>query len=99
MRDRVVAARARAAARGVEANADLRGDLLDRHAPLATDGLELLRHRLEVGRLTMRGAQRVRTVALTLADLAGEEGPLHAERLNEALWLRGADVVVDEVGA
>jgi magnesium chelatase family protein len=99
VRGRVVAARDRAAARGVQANADLRGDLLDRHAPLASDGLDLLRRQLEVGRLTMRGAQRVRTVALTLADLAGEEGPLHADRLNEALWLRGADVVVDEVGA
>jgi hypothetical protein len=40
----------------------------------------------------MRGAQRVRSVALTLADLDGDEGPLDEERLRQALSLRDADL-------
>jgi hypothetical protein len=38
----------------------------------------------------MRGAQRVRAVALTLGDLAGQDGPLDVDRLQQALVLRGA---------
>lgn len=92
VRRRVEAARARAADRGVEANRDLHGELLERHAPLERSGRSLLRDRLQDGRLSMRGAQRVRTVALTLADLDGDEGPLDEERLRQALNLRDADL-------
>jgi hypothetical protein len=38
----------------------------------------------------MRGAQRLRAVALTLGDLAGECGPLDRDRLDQALMLRNA---------
>lgn len=88
VRARVVAARARAAQRGVASNRQLSGDALDVHAPLAPSGRELLRTRLGSGQLSMRGAQRLRAVALTLGDLSGQEGPLDADRLHEASLLR-----------
>lgn len=88
VRARVAAARARAAQRGVATNRQLSGDALDLHAPLAPSGRELLRDRLGAGTLSMRGAQRVRAVALTLGDLAGDGGPLDRERLEQALLLR-----------
>lgn len=88
VRQRVAAARRRAADRGVSANRALDAASLDRHAPLRPDGRALLREALEAGSLSMRGAQRVRAVALTLGDLAGLEGPLDASRLGQALSLR-----------
>lgn len=91
VRQRVARARARAVARGVSANRHLRGDALEAHAPLSAAGRDLLRTALGAGRLSMRGAQRVRAVALTLCDLAGDEVPLGPERLGEALALRGAE--------
>jgi predicted ATPase with chaperone activity len=51
----------------------------------------LLRDHLERGVLTMRGAERSRAVALTLADLRGEEPPMGQDLLEEALLLRGGD--------
>jgi magnesium chelatase family protein len=90
VRSRVGAARDCAASRGVSANRQLTGEQLDLHAPLTTDGRALLRDHLGSGRLSMRGAQRVRAVALTLGDLAGLDGPLDVDRLQQALVLRGA---------
>jgi magnesium chelatase family protein len=87
---RVAAARQRAVARGVGANRQLRGELLELHAPLDEVGRTLLRARLESGALSMRGLQRVRTLALTLRDLeGGDDGPLGAAHLEGALLLRG----------
>jgi magnesium chelatase family protein len=88
VRRRVSAARDRANARGVPCNRHLRADALDHHAPLSPAARNELRFRLERGTLTMRGAQRVRAVALTLQDLDGEEGPLHSDALHRALMLR-----------
>ena len=90
VRARVVAARRRAARRGVSCNRQLSGDALEFHAPLTADGRDLLRREMGAARLSMRGAQRVRSVALTLQDLAGEEGPLDAHRLAAAVLLRTA---------
>ena len=90
VRSRVATARQRAAERGVSTNRSLDAAALDRHAPLRPSGRSLLRDALEAGRLSMRGAQRVRAVALTLGDLAGDEGPLDDERLGQALSLRSA---------
>ena len=87
---RVTAARDRAAARGVESNAELSGPQLERHAPLTASSRDELRRRLRQGLLSGRGLKRVRCVALTLCDLAGEEPPIDAERLNEALTLRAS---------
>lgn len=88
VRGRVERARRRAARRGVQVNRQLRGDALDQAAPLSREALDVLRDRLSAGRLTMRGAQRVRAVALTLMDLDGEEGPLDSARIQTALSLR-----------
>lgn len=91
VRARVEAARARAGERGVRCNRELRGDALDRFAPLAPAAEQLLRDRLRAGTLSMRGAQRVRLLALTLCDLRGEDVPIAAERISEALGLRGGE--------
>lgn len=87
---RVSAARARAAARGVETNAELTGAELERHAPLTAGARAGLRERLEKGLLSGRGLQRVRCVALTLCDLASDEPVVDADCLNEALALRAS---------
>ena len=53
-------------------NAELRGRLLDRFAPLTPGALAVLRDELERDRLTGRGYHRVRRVARTIADLDGD---------------------------
>lgn len=95
VRSRVTDARRRARDRGVSANRHLSGEVLELHAPLSAGGRDLLRARLAEGQLSMRGAQRVRAVALTLCDLAGEEPPLGAGRLAEAITLRNASPQVE----
>lgn len=90
---RVARARERAAARGVVANAHLRSPELRRWAPLAPSASDLLTGALESGRLTARGLDRVRRVALTIGDLAGHDGPLTDVQVASALALR-ADVRV-----
>jgi len=93
---RVVAARALAAERGVRCNAALDGSALDRMAVLGPAARRLAEHRLRSGRLSARGLHRVRRVARTLADLAGEGGAVLDERhVAAALELR-ADVAVLE---
>ena len=95
---RVQTARAIARQRGVRANADLHGPDLDHWAPLDPGAHALLSDALKAGRLSARGLARVRRVALTLADLAGREGPLTAEAVSSALALR-TDVVLGAVAA
>lgn len=88
---RVAAARRMATARGVTYNRELRGAALHDAAPLEPSAEALLRDHLERGLLTMRGAERSRSVALTLADLRGESPPLGRHLLEGALMLRGGD--------
>ncbi len=92
VRARVHEARVRAAQRGVSKNRDLSGDAIDLHAPLSREARDLLRRRMESGRLSMRGAQRLRVLALTMRDLDGGEGPLSADDLSEAMMLRGEEI-------
>jgi magnesium chelatase family protein len=87
---RVAAARERAHARGVVANASLRGETLRAVAPLRPSATTVIESALRAGRLTGRGADRVRAVALTIADLAGADC-IEAEHAALALHLR-ADV-------
>jgi magnesium chelatase family protein len=94
VRNRVEAARERALTRGVTVNRDLRGAALERAAPLTAGGVGLLRDRIDRGALTMRGAQRVRAVALTIKDLDGRDGPLDDADLEQALLLRTQDDVL-----
>jgi magnesium chelatase family protein len=79
---RVAAARARSAARG------------ERDLPLDTEASDVLAQRLGEGALSARGLKKVRAVAQTIADLAGEEIVTHGH-VCEALSLRaGRSVVV-----
>jgi magnesium chelatase family protein len=91
VRDRVSLARRLAQDRGVACNRELRGAALEESAPLRPEATTLLRDRLESGVLTMRGAQRVRALALTLQDLRPVDGPLGVDVINQALTLRCPD--------
>ena len=93
VRARVQRAREAAAERGVAANADLDAAALDRLAPLTPAALDLAEVAISDGRLSARGLHRVRTVSLTLADIA-QESP-GVEHLAQALNLRVDPLVVD----
>ena len=86
--ERVAQARERARARGVTANARIPAGHLDDDAPLTDEAGDLLDLALRHGRLTARGLGRIRRVALTVADLAGRDGPLRAGDVATALQLR-----------
>jgi magnesium chelatase family protein len=89
---RVAAARRRATARGMAANADIPAWRLDDVAPLDPTATRLLERALRAGRLSGRGLGGVRRVARTVADLADGDGPgdmaLTAEHVSTALVLR-----------
>ena len=92
--DRVAAARAAAAERGVRCNAELPASELDRTAVLGRGARALVEHRLRSGRLSARGLHRVQRVARTLADLAGDDHAVVDEgHVAAALELR-ADTAV-----
>lgn len=89
VRERVHMARETARQRGVGTNRQLVGTDIDRFAPLDRNARRFLRTRLESGALSMRGAQRLRLMALTIKDLEGESGELAEADLLEAMMLRG----------
>ncbi len=86
--ERVLAARALAARRGVPANAALAAGHLDAVAPLTADATRLLEDVLRTGRLSARGLHRVRRVARTIADLGGAPDRIEAAHVAAALGLR-----------
>ncbi len=86
--ERVAAVRERSRSRGPATNAEIGPDAIDELAPLGPDALSLLEGVLRIGALSPRGVQRVRTVALTVADLAGEDPPLKPSHVATALGLR-----------
>jgi magnesium chelatase family protein len=90
VRDRVLAARDRASARGVVANAHLPTAGLDETAPLSTDAARALRHEIDRGRLSARGLARVRRVARTIRDLADGGAQVELDDVREALLLRAS---------
>lgn len=94
VRERVERARRRAEERGVVCNRMLRGRQLRAAAPMAAPAQQVLVDALARGSLTMRGAERVRALALTLADLAGDEPPLDRGLVEQALALRGGESMV-----
>ena len=69
VRERVLAARAVAADRGVATNADIPVDRLDELATLHPGGADVLAQALMSGRLSARGLHRVRRVARSVAVL------------------------------
>ena len=82
---RVAAARRLQTQRGVRANAELEGALLEQHATPDEAGRDLLMQAAEAMRLSARGYTRMLRVARTIADLANEEnvGRVHvAEALS-----------------
>lgn len=85
---RVLAARGRAQARGVEMNTELRATMLERVAPLDRAATRLVEQALCEARLTGRGLNGVRRVGLTVADLAGDDPPLGTDHIAAALALR-----------
>lgn len=85
---RVLAARSRAAARGVGCNAELPGYRMEELGGLSPAASAILESGLRSGALSARGLQRVRRVARTLADLADRDGPLGEEDVCLALQLR-----------
>ena len=95
---RVEEARSRARRRGVAANGEIPGRLLDRLAPLEPAARHLLETRLRQGMLSGRGLHRVRRVARTIGDLAGWDGPVREADVFSALALR-EPVVIGGVGA
>ena len=94
IRERVCAAREaqnrRLDGSGYVVNAQLSGRFLDQEMPLEQSDEAILVRAVERGRLTMRGRDRVRRVAWTLADLAGAARPTSAH-VASALELRGED--------
>jgi magnesium chelatase family protein len=86
--ERVAEARRRAHERGVRCNAELSGCLLDYSVPLTPAASSLLEHKLRTNGLSARGLHRVRKVARTLADLAGEGDVVGEEHVCLALGLR-----------
>lgn len=96
--ERVAKARAIAQARGVRCNADLSIGELDAAASMTTDADRLLEEALRAGRLSARGLQRVRRVARTIADLAGDE-IIDADAVAMSLHYRAQPITLDEVGA
>jgi magnesium chelatase family protein len=85
---RVAVARELARLRGVRCNAELAASDLDRWAPLTPDASTTLERALSKGKLSGRGLHRVRRVARTLADLAGDDGPITANHIGTAVEMR-----------
>lgn len=94
IRERVCAAREaqhrRLDGSGYLVNAQVSGRFLDQEMPLERTDDAILVRAVERGRLTMRGRDRVRRVAWTLADLEGKARPTSAH-VATALELRGED--------
>jgi magnesium chelatase family protein len=94
IRDRVLAARARQAARFAGAmaktNADLKGRQLRAMCAIPAEGERLLAAAVERLGLSVRGHDRVLRVARTIADLEGAER-LATHHVAEAIQYRGLD--------
>jgi magnesium chelatase family protein len=97
--ERVGQARQRAQRRGANANADLPAGRLGEVAALSSGARRLLERRLREGRLSARGLDKVRRVALTVSDLAGNDGPLTEEHVLVALALRAGAPGEDQPSA
>ena len=92
---RVAEARSRAARRGTPVNAQLPPWRLDEVAALDRPAQRLVERTLRAGRLTGRGLDGIRRVARTIADLAGQDGPLDASHVSTALALRAEPTFLD----
>lgn len=91
VRARVIAARVRQASRhaadGIATNAELTPGLMAKHCATTGAALRVLRSAMDRMALSARGYDRVRKVARTIADLAGDE-EIGADAVAEALQFR-----------
>jgi magnesium chelatase family protein len=87
---RVAAARDIASERGVRCNAQLATSELARWAPWSPRSRTFVEESLNSGKLTARGMDRIRRVARTIHDLAGDnaDSPLSWEAVSKASELR-----------
>jgi magnesium chelatase family protein len=85
--ERVAVARERGTTRGGP-NVRLQTNALDDVAPMNEAAQSILHSSVEQGQLSARGVGRVRSVALTIADLAGLDPPITAEQICLAMSLR-----------
>lgn len=97
VRIRVLAAREKAYARGLESNSVIPAGQLDEIAPLTKEGRAMLKGALADGRLSARGLARVRMVARTIADLANEDD-VSESSIASALALRARPVLFESLG-
>ena len=97
VRERVLAARAKARARGTASNSEIPASQLDELVPLTEAGRAMLKGALADGRLSARGLARVRMVARTVADLADED-EVSESSIASALALRARPVLFDSLG-
>ena len=98
VRERVLAARAKARERGVASNSQIPAGRLDELAPVSASGRAMLKGALADGRLSARGLARVRMVSRTVADLAGED-TISESSIASALALRARPVLFETLGA
>ena len=77
---------------GLLTNNEITTGQLDTICPLSSDAKQLLEQALRANKLSARGYTRVRKVARTIADLAGEES-IAVEHIAEALQYRGQDAL------
>ncbi len=98
VRERVLAARAKAQGRGVSSNSEIPAGSLDELAPVSDAGRSMLKGALADGRLSARGLARVRMVARTIADLADEDTVTETS-IASALALRARPVLFESLGA
>jgi len=98
VKQRVLAARARAQVRGVASNSLIPAGRLDELAPISDAGRSMLKGALADGRLSARGLARVRMVARTIADLGGND-TIDESAIAGALALRARPVLFDSLGA
>ena len=94
IRQRVEAARQRQRERyqeeGILFNAQLAGEQINRYCPLTARAQAMVKKAFETMYMSGRGYGRIRKVARTIADLAGEE-IIDAVHVAEALQYRSLD--------
>jgi magnesium chelatase family protein len=90
VRQRVVAARAIALARGGMCNAQLEGEQIEAACEIGDEGLALLDDAIERFALSVRAYHRVLRVSRTIADLAGADA-VGTAHVAEALSLRALE--------
>ena len=82
--------RERYRAAGIFSNSQLKGELLEEYCPLSPGAQALLQQAFSVMKLSARAYTRIRMVARTIADLAGE-AQIREEHLAEAIQYRTLD--------